>query len=131
MDSQHSCTCYSIWSAHVCPRDCSECALECDHCVNIFTDVTVPHTSDLLLVFVFCVTTSTSFQDVLRKKGNVLFNNTLNTFYLLLHGVGHMVEDHSDNERGNLLLPLHGLLFPISSKGSFICIIPQAGYHIP
>ena len=33
-----------------------------------------------------------------------------------------MVKDHSDSERGNLLLP-HGLLFPISSKGSFICII--------
>ena len=39
---------------------------------------------------------------------------------------GHMVKDHSDSERANLLLP-HGLLFPISSKGSFICIIPQAG----
>ena len=33
-----------------------------------------------------------------------------------------MVKDHSDSERGNPLLP-HGLLFPISSKGSFICII--------
>ena len=30
-----------------------------------------------------------------------------------------MVKDHSDSERGNLLPP-HGLLFPISSKGSFI-----------
>ena len=30
-----------------------------------------------------------------------------------------MVKDHSDSERGNPLLPLHGLLFPISSKGSF------------
>ena len=27
-----------------------------------------------------------------------------------------MVNDHSDSERGNLLLPLHGLLFPINSK---------------
>ena len=35
-----------------------------------------------------------------------------------------MVKDHSDSERGNPLPP-HGLLFPISSKGSFICIIPQ------
>ena len=33
-----------------------------------------------------------------------------------------MVKDHSDSERGNPL-PLHGLHFPISSKGSFICII--------
>ena len=31
-----------------------------------------------------------------------------------------MVKDHSDSERGNLLPP-HGLLFPNSSKGSFIC----------
>ena len=30
-----------------------------------------------------------------------------------------MVKDHSDSKRGNLLPP-HGLLFPISSKGSFI-----------
>ena len=29
-----------------------------------------------------------------------------------------MVKDHSDSERGNLLLP-HGLLFPINSKGFF------------
>ena len=38
-----------------------------------------------------------------------------------------MVKDHSDSEKGNLLLP-HGLLFPISSKGSFICTMPQTGY---
>ena len=30
-----------------------------------------------------------------------------------------MVKNHSDNKRGNLLPPLHGLLFPISSKGSY------------
>ena len=34
-----------------------------------------------------------------------------------------MVKDHSDSEKGNLLLP-HTLLFQISSKGSFICITP-------
>ena len=60
------------------------------------------------------------------KEGNVLFNDALNTFYLRLYGVWHMVKDHSDSERGNPLLP-HGLLFLISSKGSFICIIPQTG----
>ena len=54
-----------------------------------------------------------------RKEGNVFFNNALNTFYLRLYVVGHMVKDHSDSERGNLL--------PISSKGSFICTIPQTG----
>ena len=37
-----------------------------------------------------------------------------------------MVKDHSDSERGNPP-PQHGLLFAISSKGSFICIIPQTG----
>ena len=61
-----------------------------------------------------------------RKEGNVLFNDTLNTFYLWLYGIRHMVKDHSDGEKGNPLLP-HRLLFPINSKGSFICIIPQTG----
>ena len=41
-----------------------------------------------------------------------------------------MVKDHSDSEKGNPLPP-HGLLFPISSKGSFICTMPQTGEHIP
>ena len=63
-----------------------------------------------------------------RKERNVLFNDTLNTFYLWLYDVGHMVKDHSDSERGNLLRP-HMLLFPISSKGSFICTIPQRIAH--
>ena len=52
------------------------------------------------------------------KEEKVLFNDTLNTFYLRLYGVTHMVKDHSDSERGNPLPP-HGLLFPISSKGFF------------
>ena len=29
-----------------------------------------------------------------RKEGNILFNDTLNTFYLRLYGIGHMVKDH-------------------------------------
>ena len=37
-----------------------------------------------------------------------------------------MAKEHSDSERGNPLPP-HGLLFPISSKGSFICTIPMKG----
>ena len=61
-----------------------------------------------------------------RKEGNVLFNDTLNTFYLQLYGVRHMVKDHSEREIGNPLTP-RGLLFQINSKGSFICIIPQTG----
>ena len=62
----------------------------------------------------------------LVREKNVLFNDALNIFYLRLYGVGHMVKDYSDSERGNPLPP-HGLLFPISSKGSFICTIPQTG----
>ena len=59
----------------------------------------------------------------LKKKveGHFLFNDALNTFYLRLYGVRHMVKDNSDSEIGNPLPP-HALLFPISSKGSFICI---------
>ena len=53
-------------------------------------------------------------------SGNVLFNDT--QFFLWLYGVRHMVNDHSDSKRGNLLPP-HMLLLPISSKGSFIRII--------
>ena len=48
------------------------------------------------------------------KEGNFLFNDALNIFYLRLYGVRHMVKDHSDSERGNLLPP-HRLLFPIST----------------
>ena len=61
-----------------------------------------------------------------ERKGNVLFNDTLNTFYLRLYGVRHIVKDHSDSERGNPLTP-HGLLFLINTKGSFTCTIPQTG----
>ena len=61
-----------------------------------------------------------------EKERNVLFNDTLNTFYLRLYGVGHMVKDHSDSEKGNLLPP-YRLLLSINSKGSFICTIPQTG----
>ena len=61
-----------------------------------------------------------------RGRGNVLFKYTLNTFYLLLYGIGHMVKDHSDSERGNPLVP-YRLLFLISSKGAVICTIPQTG----
>ena len=34
-----------------------------------------------------------------ERKGNVLFNNAFNTFYLRLYGVTHMVKDHSASER--------------------------------
>ena len=51
-------------------------------------------------------------------------------FYLTMHTTHfvycYMASDHSDSERGNPLPP-HGLPFPINSKGSFICTIPQTG----
>ena len=31
-----------------------------------------------------------------KKEGNVLFNDALNTFYLRLYGVKHMVKDLSN-----------------------------------
>ena len=61
-----------------------------------------------------------------ERERNVLFNDALNTFYLRLYGVRHMVKDHSDSEKGKPLPP-HRLLLSINSKGSFICTIPQTG----
>ena len=61
-----------------------------------------------------------------ERERNVLFNDALNTLYLRLYGVRHMVKDHSDSEKGNPLPP-HRLLLSINSKGSFICTIPQTG----
>ena len=66
--------------------------------------------SEFLLAFserasTFCTAGLVSFVSFLYSKGerererNVLFNDTLNTFYLRLYGVRHMVEDHSDSER--------------------------------
>ena len=60
---------------------------------------------------------------IVERERNVLFNDALNTFYLRLYGVRHMVKDHSDSEKGNPLPP-HRLLLSINSKGSFICTIP-------
>ena len=39
-----------------------------------------------------------------------------------------MVKYHTDSDRENPLLP-HRLLFPINSKGSFICTIPDRIAH--
>ena len=64
---------------------------------------------------------------VKQEVRNEMFYLTTHSthFILRLYGVGHMVKDHSDSERGNLLPP-HGLLFPIKHKGSFICTIPHS-----
>ena len=56
---------------------------------------------------------------VKTKEGrNCSINDALNTFYLGLYSVIHMVKDHSDSERENPL-PTLGRLFPISSKVVF------------
>ena len=59
-----------------------------------------------------------------------VFKGRKEMFYLTTHSAhfikGYMVKDRTYSERENLLPP-HGLLFPISSKGSFICIISQTG----
>ena len=70
------------------------------------------------------------FEKKCRKEGNVLFNDALNTFYLRLHGVRHMVKDHSDSEKGNPLPP-HRLLFPIDSKDFLYapCHRQDSTYH--
>ena len=39
--------------------------------------------------------------------------------------VSNIVYDNSNSDRGNLLLPLHGLLFLIRRKSYFICTIAQ------
>ena len=59
-----------------------------------------------------------------RKEGRKCFYLTTHSthFYLRLYGVRHIVKDHSNSDKGNPLPP-HRLLFPISSKGSFICTI--------
>ena len=56
----------------------------------------------------------------IRKE---MFYLTMHSVYIRLYGVRHVLNDHSDSERGNPLPP-HGLLFPITS------IIPQMGYSL-
>ena len=36
-----------------------------------------------------------------------IFNDTLNTFYLLLYGVRHMIKDHSDREETYMAYYFH------------------------
>ena len=52
--------------------------------------------SSVPCVFYIVCILNTVFTLYGRKEGNVLFNDALNTFYLQLYGVRHMVKDHSD-----------------------------------
>ena len=56
----------------------------------------------------------------LKEGIQILFNAAFNTFYLWFFGFGHMVIDHSDSEKGNLLPALYVLCFLISSKVFFL-----------
>ena len=72
------------------------------------------------------IATRLAYPWLFANEGNVLINDALNTFYLLLYGVRHMVKDHSDSERENTLPP-HVLLFLISSKECIKCTLLQRG----
>ena len=54
-----------------------------------------------------------------ERERNVLFNDTLNTFYLQLCGVRHMVKDHSDSEKGNPLIPYNRKIKCVSLNKTF------------
>ena len=56
----------------------------------------------------------------------MFYLTTHSTHFIYGYMASDMVKDHSDSEKGNPLPP-HRLLFPINSKGSFICTIPQTG----
>ena len=57
--------------------------------------------------------------------GHFLFNDALNTFYLRLYGVGHIVKDHSDSERGEETCCRHmGYCFRLAAK-----VLPYASSH--
>ena len=51
-----------------------------------------------------------------RKEGNVIFNDALNTFYLRLYGVRHMVKDHSDSEREETRCHHMGYSFRLAAR---------------
>ena len=69
------------------------------------------------------------------KEGNILFNDTRNTFYLRLYCIGHMVSDHSDTKRGySFQLTARVILYATGSfllRQSFIHNRSMVGRHEP
>ena len=65
----------------------------------------------IVFSFISPLRLSLRFLQLEGMKFCLLFNDTLSTFYLQLH---------SDSETNDPLLPLHGILFPISSKVFFM-----------
>ena len=71
----------------------------------------------------YFITTTTL---VVCWRNEMFYLTTHSTHFIYGYMASDMVKDHSDGERGNPLPPRR-LLFPINSKGSFICTIPQTG----
>ena len=67
-------------------------------------------------VLTYCLIFKVAITGMNERERHVLFNDALNTIYLRLYGVRHMVKDHSDSEKGNPLTP-HRLLLSINSTG--------------
>ena len=63
----------------------------CQHC-----DKKQPDRQNNIIVSYFTIAQQSNQQ----LERNVLFNDALNTFYLRLYGVRHMVKDYSDSEKG-------------------------------
>ena len=55
-----------------------------------------------------------------RKEDIFLFNDALNTFHLQLYGIGHMVKDHSDSERGNPQLSTSCFTLPTDRRANTV-----------
>ena len=69
-----------------------------------------------------------------NMDGRICFNLMIHSTHfciLRLYCIVHIIKVHSDSDRGNLQLPLHGLLFPISNKGFFYMRHPRqdSTYH--
>ena len=77
--------------------------------------------------FIFCAGVSLNIHSFIHAQCGRMEGN----YFILWHTEHILFRDYmvpaiwvkynSDRQRGNLLPPLHGLLFLISSKGSFIC----------
>ena len=50
---------------------------------------------------------------IIMEEKKEMFYLTMNSTHLQLYGIRHIVKDDGDSQRGNLQLPLHGLLFLI------------------
>ena len=61
------------------------------------------------------------------KEGNIIFNDTLNTFYLRLYGIRHMVKDHSRLQERKPAAGTTWTSLSDRNKGSFICTFPETG----